>query len=712
MTQQIPPPPPGFSIPDDIPPPPPGFAVVGSEQPDQSTLQGMSPEEIAELPEIGQLENSLLVSGVSGMNGKEFGASFKLALGSLVSSDPEQKIKIIQDTLPEAKIETLPTGETIVQYNDQKYVLNKPGASAADATFLAGQFVAFLPVVKVAQLAKSGVAAYQTWKGLTAVTKGAAAQRQLLTAQVIGGGAGGAGVSIGLDKSAAALGDAEGGVSGGRAAANAIFGSFGEIAGPLFRGAVNKFRGTPSDLKYIDLESVKNVKEAGKRVGIDILEPQATRAKADSMNMRILQDLPQTQQRMLMTLNNQNEQAAAATANLLFGFGDSTALSTAPKQVRKLALQAIDDMKAARFNLTDEVYKEAFAARTLVDTKPMLAQIDAALALTSSSQSNLIRQNLIKARDMLTSDATDGMVDLEILHSVKINLDDMLKAGTDSSITNSAKQALRPIRNNMVDAMSNASPRYNEARELYKEASAPIDELLDGVIGTISKLKDGSLEKGVLKYIFNPSNSNVETLTQVKSIIQAQDPKVWDMLIRANMEDRIGNINVRAIEGATNAPLHYLKAIFGNNPKQREMMYAAMSPEQAANAKWLEDALEAASRGRTGGSDTAAKQEAIKTMSPVGTWFDFLNPLGWSSRISEVMKQAKFERHADAMVDAILSPEWSAEMAKLRTLSPTDSASARSAVQLFNNIIYNELEDATSGYRTQPVASSRTGGAQ
>jgi len=110
-------------------------------------LLGLTPEEAAELPEMGYLENKLLFSG-------EVGKSFRLAMGALVSSDPAQQIEIIQNVLPDAEVKTFESGETVIKYGGERFVLNKPGVSATDVTRFAGQFLASLPVGKMSQLGR------------------------------------------------------------------------------------------------------------------------------------------------------------------------------------------------------------------------------------------------------------------------------------------------------------------------------------------------------------------------------------------------------------------------------------------------------------------------------------------------------------------------------------------------------------------------------
>jgi hypothetical protein len=566
-----------------------------------SALYGLTPEEAAELPEMGYLENKLMLSG-------ELGKSFKLALGNLASSTPAQQIEVIQNVLPDAKVNTFESGETVVNYNGERFILNRPGVSATDVTRFAGQFLSFLPVGKASQIGKEGVKRAGAMQLLRPLATSASKQR---LGQVAAAASASAGISAGLDVAASGLAGEEStqGVSKERAALSAIFGGGGELLGPAFRGIMSKFRGTPDDLKYINLDEVALLKEAEKRTGINLFEPQATQARADSVYMRILQELPETQQQMAVKLSRQNEEAAAAVTNYLAKIGDVNAAVNAPSQVKQVALNAVDAMKEARSNLVKQGYQEAFAAGTQVPVMTPLSAIDDLLSKTSSSASNPVRKTLLQAKEMLEADAVDGVVDLQKLHSVKMIMDDTINDFGLTGPSGQSRAALTEIKNSMVGEMDRASPLYDQVKTIYKEASSPINKVENSLIGKIGNIKDDNLKR-VLPTIFDASESNPAVMKQAKSIIESQNPEAWQQLTRAYLHSQLGKLSTRAIEGVPNSPAMYVGALFGKNEIQRSMIMSALNAEQRGNAKWLEMALKAAARGRKQGSDTAGKTAA------------------------------------------------------------------------------------------------------
>ena len=641
-------------------------------------LHGFTAEEAAGLPEVKYLTEKLGWSG-------QYADAFKLAVGSIISSDDAQQIEIIQNVLPEAKINTFDSGETVISYKDEQFILNRPGLSATDATRFASQLIAYLPASKMGLVAKEAMAKFSANKFIAPIVNSATKQR--LT-QVAAAASANAITSIGMDVGAGEMAGDQGtqGVSAGRAATAAAFGGSGELLGPAYRAVVRKFRGTPDDLKYIDLGSVKQIKEAEKRTGIKIFEPQATEARSDALYMRVLQDLPETQRQMMSVLNEQNVQASGAVTNFLADIAEKESIQVAPKQIRDMAINAIDDMKSARSQLVKQGYEEAFSSGTMVDISEEVGLIDSMLSKTSSSPSNPVRTELLAAKSQLLSDATDGMVDIQILHSVKMNMDDSIKNFGDSGPTGQSKKALTEIKNSMVNKMDSASPIYDEVKSIYRDASGPINDLENSLIGKIAGIKDGNT-KSVLTSLFDPSQSNPAVLSHAREVIRAKSPEAWNGIVRAQIEKQMGKMSTMAIEGTPNTPRQLLGAVFGKNEISHKMIMDSFTPEQKGNAKWLEMALKAASRGRGLGSDTAGKTEAIKSLKgSVESFSEYFNPLSWSGKLTGSMTQAKFERRAEAFASALTDGQWSSEMLKLKQMNPTDSKSARAFIQLLGRI--------------------------
>jgi hypothetical protein len=187
----------------------------------------------ATLPAIARLHG--VSPGGEGATKQDIDRSFKIGMGYLASSDPQQVADIAKDTLPGATTRKDDQGNLIVQYDGKEYYVNRPGASTSDVMQITGELMSYMPAARAASLAK----------GLT---------RRLATAFT-----GEAATSAARDTAASALGS-EQGVNLGRAMMAGIGGAGGEAIAPLAARALPRILRNP---KYVDKQG--NLTKAGKR---------------------------------------------------------------------------------------------------------------------------------------------------------------------------------------------------------------------------------------------------------------------------------------------------------------------------------------------------------------------------------------------------------------------------------------------------------------
>ena len=99
-------------------------------------------------------------------------------------------------------------------------------------------------------------------------------------------------------------------------------------------------------------------------------------------------------------------------------------------------------------------------------------------------------------------------------------------------------------------------------------------------------------------------------------MIDSQDPKAWNMLFRVEIEKRLGSVRadlarVGDAPGTTNIPGQLRNALFPNE-KARAVLHNSLEGEQLKNLKWLDEALQIASTGRPGGSQTGIRTVIMK----------------------------------------------------------------------------------------------------
>ncbi len=87
----------------------------------------------------------------------------------------------------------------------------------------------------------------------------------------------------------------------------------------------------------------------------------------------------------------------------------------------------------------------------------------------------------------------------------------------------------------ITDVADRYSPSYNQARAVHAQMSPMVDEAESGVIGRLAQLKDTQL-KNASKMIFDPSQTNLRVLGQLKKQIMRRDPSAWDSIVKNEIE--------------------------------------------------------------------------------------------------------------------------------------------------------------------------------
>lgn len=190
---------------------------------------------------------------------------------------------------------------------------------------------------------------------------------------------------------------------------------------------------------------------------------------------------------------------------------------------RKAAQESIEQMKQAREEAAEPFYKIAHEEKV----SPTL--------ITSLSNSD---KNIGNAIDEALNDPK-YQVQGELLgypeNSIKVL--DYAKRKLDAKIEqaknfgdNDAVRVFTNSKNKLLDRISGFSPDYAEARKIYSEMSKPIDEVIDSQVGHIAGMKDRNL-KNLSKSVFDPSQTDITVLKNIKSHIQKQNPEAWDLLV-------------------------------------------------------------------------------------------------------------------------------------------------------------------------------------
>lgn len=129
-----------------------------------------------------------------------------------------------------------------------------------------------------------------------------------------------------------------------------------------------------------------------------------------------------------------------------------------------------DDIVAERSALANRMYGEAFETAKPVNTASIKTsikkQLGTAVGKTQSSLKKL-QKDIGKKKD------------IEALHSVKTELDDMISAAQRAGRSNQVR-VLMDVKNGLLSSLKKSSPEYDKARQVFSSLSENVDALTAG----------------------------------------------------------------------------------------------------------------------------------------------------------------------------------------------------------------------------------------
>lgn len=571
------------------------------------------------------------------------GKDLQLATGLLLTMDPAAQVNLFKEVLPEAVIDTDDLGNTFIKFEGKEFILNKPGFSAQDATQAIAQVLAFFPAAKL----KGFVARFFA----------------------------GAGTSLGLDVGAEVLG-AEGAAEPIAAGTRAtIAGGIEAVAPPAIRavgGGIRAIRGqraAPVGTTRETAALTESALEAEGRTGVDLFPAQRTSIPRELDRQAVLAELPGSAQIAATALNKQNKQAFDAVIDFLDDIAPAEAVATGQARVRTAAQRSIENAKIIRSQKASPIFDAAFE-----DAKAFGLKIDPVeISLDAFPKGGEIHRSLSRVQKLIKN--ANG--DLERLHNVKTEIDQMINKTGEGGLGPTTKRQLVGVQDDLVRNLEKASPTYAEARTVFREASPEVDAIKDSILGKVAKLDDTQL-KSTSQKLLDPAEVNPQTVLNARKAIESVDPDAWREIVRVELERRLGSIKPTRTGAIENQPGQFVDAIFGNT-KSRKVLLNALPEGQRSAALYLETVLRRAARGRPGGSQTASRQEFIRELKgPAGAVARFLSNIPESigraagKAVTGLTEDEILRRNSAAMARLMFDPSFKADLkaiARMRNAS-------------------------------------------
>jgi hypothetical protein len=457
-----------------------------------------------------------------------------------------------------------------------------------------------------------------------------------------------------------------------------------EIAG--FKGLRSAKASAPEQIsKAVQSEAERKsaliASDAATQTGVDLFPAQQTLNPTDIERQSFIAQLPEGAVKARESLGFQNQQALEAVDSVLNQLAPAESVGGAASKFRSASQKAIENEKLLRREKASPLYNQAFDNGADVNLAPINDLIES--KLSDLPETGEISKSIKRAQQLIKPKMAKGEAvppTLKRLHNAKIEIDQMINKVGDGSVGNTTKRELVGIQKELIKEINKASPLYESASAEFSNLSGPVNAIVDSPIGKIANLNDTQL-KQVAKQIFDPSETNPDVIRRAKQTIEAADPEAWNIILRAELERRMGSIradlgdttNISAVE---NVPSQLFNSLFGNK-KSRDVLFNSVTGDTKKNLKYLETALRRASKGRPGGSQTGIRAEISRELK--GGIFQSLREFIKApiDTVAGVGEEAAFNTRVRALSEVLFDPTWKDDMKELRSLPPASTKAKR-----------------------------------
>jgi len=426
------------------------------------------------------------------------------------------------------------------------------------------------------------------------------------------------------------------------------------------------------DLAKMSPTATKNAYSQAQRHGVDLTPGEATGLPSLKAQQKRLGNITATSDDMASFYEKRNDQVFSAWDDFLGSISKNGDADSVAESARSAAQKSISDVRAARSAAAAPHYEAAFADDVTVDTAPILNGLDERLGVAKGG----IKAALTSARNLLV-DGDRPDTRLRALHEAKMALDDMIEGARESGMGNTAKRELVSLKNQLLDAMDDASPDYTTARQIFSNESGAVDDAMNSTVKILAGLKDVNLQRATTE-ILNPGTRSAGTVARARALLEKADPEAWQGIKRIYLQQEMDKAFRVSQSGAVQNPAGKLYATLTRTPQLRNLKAAMTGPEYARFTEFM-DVMKRASSVKQIGSDTAWNQEANKEAFDAARPFlakvaKNINPLKALENAADFFTNRNLEKNAQTMVDVITSgdPEAVKVLRELRKLSPKD----------------------------------------
>jgi hypothetical protein len=330
-----------------------------------------------------------------------------------------------------------------------------------------------------------------------------------------------------------------------------------------------------------------------------------------------------------------------------------------PVEAYKRNIEAIrqrqSDYKQLRSDVSEEHYRAGF--NNVADITPVLDSLANRIdALQNTKLGNKLK-SINKALFRLDGDEKVPKSMVGHLHDVKMDIDDAIEVAKRAGNNNQVRE-LMMVKENLLEAMTSASPSYKQGKDLYEEMSFPLNEMDDNVHGELLRMaeKQKSMAK-VGRYLFGPESSP-EMVAFARASIN-NDELFQDMTMAYLKETLYKLKHLGANNETFNVGGRWAAEVWGR-PSSRKLLETALSPEQYKAVEDMAYLMRLTGGSFKGNSNTAMFQ----TMNEQAKGNRSVQPWKWGNVLDKAYEDWNFDTVTKNLANTLTNPASRKQLAE------------------------------------------------
>lgn len=440
-----------------------------------------------------------------------------------------------------------------------------------------------------------------------------------------------------------------------------------------------KFMGrkVASDIGRLNMDDAARLESLAKGQGIKLTPAELTNLPSLRAQQKALGNLTSTSDDLADFYARRADDLGGAMNKQMERISAVDSAEEAGQLARSAADKAMSDVAAKRAAQAKPLYESAFASGERVNVDPVVKYIDRQLKTAKGETASTLE----RAKSYLMERGTDNIdQSVEGLHQAKLAIRDLIDKRGDSAIGNTAKGKLKQVNKRLLDQL-NKIKDYREANKIFADLSPETTQVREGLVGVIADLKDRDLQKTASK-LFNPTTVGPRSVRTAREQLKKADPAAWQAIKRAWLQENWEKAGREfATSGGKVGQGAKFRALILGDAQRKRVLKEMLEPEEFQAVTDLTNVLDAASRVKAVGSDTAWNQEMMRAMREDATpgWAKaarVMRPQDWGRMVEDWATEQSLRGQSRKILEAITSPQSLSKLKELKQVSPRSAKAA------------------------------------